>query len=607
MGLGTRLGQLRGTMMNGSETAGARAHDDVPSSRMSKIDRYVAGFAAWRGAPPLLLAISFLILLLCMDLRIGNFDEGILLTGAQQVLSGSVPHRDFYANYGPAQFYILAALFDLFGTTATVARYYDILVRAAIVAMTFVILAPRCRPIIALAAACICLGWMLGSRFYLYPVFPTLLLVLVGTHLLSVGGRIPIGRLLGAGAATGLLALFRYDVGFLVMAAHLLFFGLLWLTQEAGPGGRAAEAVRKTFIYGSGIGMIFLPPAFLLISAGALPGFIGDIIGYPSTYYVAYRGLPLPGPAVLATPTGAAEAAVYVPFGAVIVTAWAWFRERGHRSGSSSLKIADSNFLVAFGLVTLFLSVKGVVRISTIHMMIALVPALLLLAFVIDHGTGKFSGSRIFASLLGLIAAGTAALQTAAIFYLFMGEPGRSYAGSVAGIPNAAGGMVTPSSPTVSGARLPADSACAVEFVRSRSAAGEPIFVASGRHDKLVANRVELYFASGRPAGTHWYQFDPGLQTRADIQAHIISDLQRNRVRWVIRDTSYDDIREPNRSALSSGVRLLDRHLAANYAPVAAFGTMSVWLARGQPLPGGPPEERCRRIAVAAGPRAQGE
>jgi hypothetical protein len=600
MGLGIRLDQMRGTMMTESEIAGSRAPDAMPSGPTSKFGRSIAGFSAWRGASLLLFAASFLILLFLMDLRIGNFDEGILLTGAQNVLSGAVPHRDFYANYGPADFYILAALFDLFGTSSTVARYYDILIRAAIVAMTFAILAPRCRPTTALAAACICLGWMLGSRFYLYPVFPTLLLALVGTQLLSVGGRIATGRLLGAGAATGLTALFRYDVGFLLMAAHLLFFGFLWLTQESRAGGRTAEAVRQTFIYGLGIGIIFVPPALLLVSAGALPGFIGDIVDYPSKYYVAYRGLPFPGPAVLATAAGAPEAAVYLPFGAVVVAAWAWFRDRGSRSGSGSLETADSNFLVAFGLATLFLTVKGLVRITTIHMMIALVPALLLIAFVIDRRTGRFSGARIFASLLGLVAAGTAVLQAAAIGYLFMGDPGRSYAGSVIGIPDRPGGMVAPSSPAVSGARLPADAVCAAEFVRSRSAVGEPIFVASGRHDKLIANRVELYFASGRRPGTHWYQFDPGLQTRADVQAQIISDLQRNRVRWVIRDRSYDGMREPNRSAISSGVRLLDQHLAANYTPVAVFGAMSVWSARGLPVVPGA-SNRCGGAPVPAG------
>ena len=31
-----------------------------------------------------------------------------------RVAAGDVPHADFYANYGPGQFYFIAALFKLF-------------------------------------------------------------------------------------------------------------------------------------------------------------------------------------------------------------------------------------------------------------------------------------------------------------------------------------------------------------------------------------------------------------------------------------------------------------------------------------------------------------
>jgi hypothetical protein len=588
-------------MSDQSETAGPRAHD-AATTRLGFINRSIDRFASWRWAAATLFALSFLILLMLMDVRLGAYDEGIILTGAQHVLGGAVPHRDFYANYGPAQFYIVAALFDLFGTTATVARCYDILIRAAIVVVAFAILAPRCRPIVALGAAVICLGWMLGSRFYLYPVFPTLLLALVGTQLLSPGGRLGTLRLLGAGAATGLTALFRYDVGFFVMAAHLIFFVYLSVARDDFAGERTRTFVRNALLYGAGIAAAFLPPALILVSSGALAGFIHDIVEYPGTYYVAFRALPFPGPSALAAATGPAEAAVYLPFGAVLLAAWVLIRGRRSRPEGEALPIADSSFLVAFGLVTLLLSLKGMVRVTTIHMMIAIVPALLLIAFIIDRQAARRSVARILAVALGLLAAGTAAFQTAAIFYLFLNQPARSYVGSIAGIGDADSAGVAAASPSLATAHLPAEAACAVGIVAAHTEPGERIFVAAGRHDKLVANRIELYFAAARSAGTHWYHFDPGLQTRADVQSRIISDLRRNRVRWVIRDTSFDSLQEPNRSAVGSGVRLLDHYLAANYRPVAGFGTLSVSLARNQPVPAGIQQQRCQGAPAASGP-----
>jgi hypothetical protein len=56
----------------------------------------------------LVFVVSFLVVALVMSLEIGAFDEGIILTGAMRVAAGEVPHRDFYANYGPGQFYVLA-------------------------------------------------------------------------------------------------------------------------------------------------------------------------------------------------------------------------------------------------------------------------------------------------------------------------------------------------------------------------------------------------------------------------------------------------------------------------------------------------------------------
>ena len=119
-------------------------------------------------------------------------------------------------------------------------------------------------------------------------------------------------------------------------------------------------------------------------------------------------------------------------------------------------------------------------------------------------------------------------------------------------------------------------------YLAARTWPDERIFVALDRHDKIYANPVALYFAAGRLPGTHWHQFDPGLQTRADIQTAIIGDLQRNRVRWVVRDASFNNVNEPNGSARSSGITLLDRYLDKNYRLVASSGKLAIWLANGK-------------------------
>jgi hypothetical protein len=46
-----------------------------------------------------------------------------------RVADGEIPHRDFYADYGPAQFYVLAGLFKLFAPSILGECLWDTLVR----------------------------------------------------------------------------------------------------------------------------------------------------------------------------------------------------------------------------------------------------------------------------------------------------------------------------------------------------------------------------------------------------------------------------------------------------------------------------------------------
>src|SRR5260370_2140948 len=50
------------------------------------------------------------------------YDEGILLSGANSILLGVTPHRDFYANYPPGMFLIIAALWKVAGPSVLSTR-----------------------------------------------------------------------------------------------------------------------------------------------------------------------------------------------------------------------------------------------------------------------------------------------------------------------------------------------------------------------------------------------------------------------------------------------------------------------------------------------------
>src|SRR6185312_10215204 len=66
-------------------------------------------------------------------------DEGIVLQGADRILRGEVPYRDFFSFYTPGSFYLLATLFKIFGNSFAVARTSIAVVGAGCSVITYLL------------------------------------------------------------------------------------------------------------------------------------------------------------------------------------------------------------------------------------------------------------------------------------------------------------------------------------------------------------------------------------------------------------------------------------------------------------------------------------
>ena len=69
-----------------------------------------------------LFAASFAYLCLFRHYTSLEPDEGIVLQGAERILRGQLPYRDFFTFYTPGSFYLVAALFKTFGDSLALAR-----------------------------------------------------------------------------------------------------------------------------------------------------------------------------------------------------------------------------------------------------------------------------------------------------------------------------------------------------------------------------------------------------------------------------------------------------------------------------------------------------
>lgn len=71
-------------------------------------------------------------------------DEGILLEGAQRILDGQLPYRDFFSFYTPGSFYLVAGLFRIFGDSFAVARFSIAIIGALFPVLTFALARRGC-------------------------------------------------------------------------------------------------------------------------------------------------------------------------------------------------------------------------------------------------------------------------------------------------------------------------------------------------------------------------------------------------------------------------------------------------------------------------------
>jgi hypothetical protein len=538
--------------------------------------------------------VAFVVLLLVMPRDLNIFDEGIVLVDAMRIMNGDVVHRDFYSSYGPAQYYLIATLFKIFGINFMVGRLYALTILSTIVGMLFYILHRRVRISFTLIAAAVCGMWMMSFNQYLYPIYPSILLSLAGSYLiLSAAEAVnKWGRLAAAGVCTGLITLFRYDSGFFVMIAHLIALAILISIQS--PSARRISEVGSAWVaYCIGIGLIFLPAAMAFLAVAPLNDFVADIIDYSRKYYAEMRGLPFPRlKTILYDPD---KSAVYLPLLATLLVAGELIRRvfaRSDRTTNADRKIVtpdaklDRSYLIVFGLLAFMLFFKGVVRVSVLHMLMGIIPALIVLAVLASCWWRLHGIARTGTALMGLIVIVPAADAA-------LGELNRARidsARSVGGWLLGRAGLYSlqsdekdcPAVPALTMARIPNDYIRVARYLIAHSQSNDRIFVGLTAHDKIFANALSLYFAAGRLPGTHWHQLDPGLQTRANIQEKMVSDLRRNAVNWVVRDANFTGIIEPNGSALSSGVKILDDYLDRNYRLVASSGKVSIWLAKDQ-------------------------
>ena len=519
----------------------------------------------------------------------GAYDESIMLVGAMRVAAGQVPYRDFYAIYGPAEFYIYAALFKLFGPGILVARLFDIAMESLTVVSVFAITRLHASRLLSIGAVVVTLLWLYGLEMTTgAAVVPVCLLNLVATALLLpvLSGQVSRTRLYGIGALAGVAFLFRLDAGIALVAVEASLIAVAVLFQPK-PVRRLATCLGSFWRYGLGFAAVLLLPAVYFLSVSPLHPLLLDVFILQKKYYHRYRNLPFPHVGLRSLE----QDAVYLPlivaaFTLVLVVCLVRRPRQAHRQADENRPDHSLQmFLTAFGLLVFAMFFKGAIRVNMLHMYLAIVPATIVLAVIIQHKAVLPRPLRRVAMLTGclflymailpalrerqiLLAQGTVTQRLIDVVF----HPERANSGFE-------GACCRRDSPLTHGLCFLSDKnrLDTAMFIESHTRSDQRLLDATSRHDKVFVNDNLIYFATQRLPATRWSEYDAGVQTSYEIQADMIRDLESTVPPYVIRDSEFEAIHEPNDSSKSTGVTLLDVYIAQHYRFLRAFGQMSVW------------------------------
>jgi hypothetical protein len=480
-----------------------------------------------RARYPLLFLAGGLLSALTILFGINPHDEGLMLQAAARIVDGQLPYRDFYANYGPGQYYLSGGLDLAFGPSLLAWRIVRVALDGLVATLAYALARREAPEPLAL------LVWVAALAAMTHPTIPhpnaPALALALGAVLLA--RRSPAG----SGVLAGVAFAFRFDLGAAAAVGAAL--------AAAAAHGRGA-ALR------AGVAAIVTGALLVLPFALAAPSeFWDDTFGFALGEQSLQR-LPLPG-----AWDGGFEPndllAFYMPY--VLIAGLAlWLVAAVLRR--APLRIWATLPLALAGLAYLL------ARADEFHLVPLAVVLPVLLAAVAGHARAM-PWRVALAVPIALIALN--GLDRNRIDLLD--------SGSLRPIElSAADGVKAP----------PAEARALEEvvgFVQRRVPPGRPLFVANPRHDLVRAGNPLVYVLADRPNPTRYDVMQPGVVTTPGVQREIVSDLRESRTELVVRWLSpVASEPEPNGAGRSSGVRILDRYLARRYRPVARFGSYQV-------------------------------
>ena len=518
---------------------------------------------------------------------------GVNIMGAERILDGEVPYRDFWTMYAPGQFYLTAGLSWLFGRHVLVQGVAAVVLGGLAAGMLFRLVrrldAPRF--VAGLVSGVFALSlWSTSPELNSYLAALPCLLFAIERVIAYLQGPNRKDLWL-AGALLGLAAWFKHDVAAYVAVASVAALLAIWLTKgEVAP--KSDRGGFRAILVLIAASLAVALPVVLLLAWSAPADTWHDLIVFPATDFRGVRTEAYPS---------------LVPNWAVFQS-WAEEPRNVYRLRDVFEHLANwilcnvPQFVFVGGVGVLLLRYRSLERGTRAILVMWLVFLLLCWSAAHVQANTHLYSMAIASSCLGAMAwraserlrtrrrVARVGLMSGLVVYglglmitpaMQLGKVIRSWPGSqVLTIPG------------VSGLRVSGDEFAVyqpiVDFIRRNVAEDERIYVGLKRHDATVIGNMRFYYLSRRRNCCRYDELHPGVTDQIDVQREIVDAIEGQSVRCVVlwdfgsEKSVLDAIKVRNAAAVKgAGSELLDRYIDATFEPVARYGEYALMWRKG--------------------------
>ena len=506
---------------------------------------------------------------------------GVSTIGAERVLRGEMPYRDFWTMYAPGHFYLLALFFRIFGSHILVERVAASAVCAgAGLVCYWIVLNLVNRRLAAIGALAIFVAATLNTGFFrhlgTYP--PAIFFVLAALNLMVLHYKTgKLGYVIAAGLTTGAAVAFKHDVGGYtaisimagLVAHHFVFAEVI--------AGRRRSLVAKLTLYCGGISVIVVPVAtyFAVLAKWDV---LQDVIIFPLTDFRFSRGEHYPsifdfdidGRSFL---NSLARLFGYIKFALPFVLFLFGLVGIGLAVRRRKPKYIAPGIM--FSAAYLLHYAAAHVQINT-HIISMSIYAIFLGVIFFDLVEREFGfGRPAWIKLLSLTLVGVWVLSLAAR-PVDEAWADRKKLTAELKLPKVSGQKVPPQLVGVLSELLP--------FVDAHIGPDDPVYLGLHRHDIVVVGaNASLYFMLNRPIATRYNEIHPAVVDTANVQREMIRDLEEKNVSLMILNRVFSDetLNKVKASHLKNlpniGATDLDNFIRSNYVQVKEVGKLAIW------------------------------